>query len=147
MTTDLQTIPQALMDIWTPILENVANGFTLKKQSEEPCAPLNYKTMRQHIKRWPQLSDAYASAELALADTKVEELMDISEEEPPDGMSNADANAWANRQKFRIESRKWFASKISRKWSDKTIVEQTNYVVDIKALLEKREQRLLTLEK
>lgn len=136
-------IPQSLMEQWNPILENVSEGKTLKTQATKK---LPYREMLELIKTYPELAEAYELAQQAAADHAVDELMFITDEPVRPGLTSPEASAWAARQKLRVESRKWYASKLSRKWSEKTIVEQTNYNIDIKGLLEKREEKLLTIQ-
>ena len=130
------TIPES----WVSILEKVASGETLKTQAY--ANKLNYRQLLNEIKKNPELATAYEQAETAAADEAVDEIMTVINEIAPAGMNGSDASAWANKQKLRVETLKWYAAKLSKKWSEKTIVEQTNYVVDIKGLLEQREKQL-----
>jgi hypothetical protein len=99
------------------------------------------------IRENPALREKYAEACEDRADLLAEEIERLADEEIPADLDGPSKSAWIQRQRLRVDTRKWTASKLRpRLWGDKTTVEVTNTTtVDIRALLEKRERRLLEI--
>jgi hypothetical protein len=63
---------------------------------------------------------------------------------PPLDLDPALINAWVNRQRLRIDARKWSAAKLRPKqWGDKIDVSVTHTQISIVQALEQAEARLL----
>ena len=132
--------------IFPAILENIANGDSLSAISRRDGAP-SYSWLKMIIRENPALREKYAEACEDRADLLAEEIERLADEEIPADLDGPSKSAWIQRQRLRVDTRKWTASKLRpRLWGDKTTVEVTNTTtVDIRALLEKRERRLLEI--
>jgi hypothetical protein len=73
-----------------------------------------------------------------------DELVDLSDEMPPADLDPQLINAWVNRQRLRIDARKWTASKLRPKqWGDRVDVSVTHTQISIVSALREAEARLI----
>jgi hypothetical protein len=83
------------------------------------------KTILNWINDYPDFLLQYARAKEEQADYLVEDMLDISEHTEEDHTAFTGANV-VQRDRLRIETRKWIASKLKpKKYGDKLDIEQT----------------------
>ena len=105
---------------------------------------MSYATAMYQLRNNPELQSKYREATAERGDYLADELVDLSDEMPPPDLDPSLINAWVNRQRLRIDARKWSASKLRPKmWGDKIDVSVTHTQISIVQALEQAEARLL----
>jgi hypothetical protein len=129
-------------EIWPTILERISGGQSLMGAVKAMGIP--YATAKYHLRKNEALKKEYYSAIEERGDYLADELVDLSDEMPPADLDPALINAWVNRQRLRIDARKWTASKLRPKmWGDKIDVSVTHTQISITQALESAEGRLI----
>jgi hypothetical protein len=99
---------------WQTIFEKMTEGHSLQQILREdksmPSTYLVYKMLSDH----PELRELYQQAQEARAEYLAEEIMTLSDAPMPQ-LEGSMANAWVQRQRLRVDSRKWTASKLKPK--------------------------------
>jgi hypothetical protein len=96
------------------------------------------------LRQNPELQTKYRACMEERGDYLADELVDLADEMPPSDLDPSLNNAWVNRQRLRIDARKWSASKLRPKqWGDKIDVSVTHTQISIVQALEQAESRLL----
>ena len=125
-TPDIPGAPEEKVEIIQEICDELLDGKTLTSILEEthfPQPSTFFKWLRQH----PELRQMYDQAREDQAELLGDELMDISDNARNDWMERNgedDAGYRLNgeniqRSKLRVETRKWLASKMNKRFSDK----------------------------
>ena len=106
---------QKLSDI---ICEWIALGQSLKKLCRQKKMPNNSTVMRWLAnEEYAEFRDQYARARAAQADSMVDDMLDIADEK-------VDHSEQVQRNRLRIDTRKWLASKMKpKKYGDKVDLE------------------------
>lgn len=129
-------------EIWPEILERISCGHSLV--SAVKASKMNYATAKYQLRRNEELRKEYQAAIEERGDYLADELVDLSDEMPPEGLDPSLINAWVNRQRLRIDARKWSAAKLRPKvWGDKIDVNVTHTQISITQALEQAEARLI----
>ena len=72
------------------------------------------------IRQDPDLEARYRAAMELRADALADEIADLVDEPIPDGLRGADASAWVQRQRLRMDAERWVACKLfPRRYSDR----------------------------
>lgn len=118
------------------ICSRLANGESLASICRRDDMPA-----RQTIYRWlfdgkhRQFSDSYAEARKIQAETLADELFDIADDASNDWMirnGKDDDEGWRfngehyQRSRLRVDTRKWYLSKVLPKFADKQQIENTH---------------------
>jgi hypothetical protein len=78
--------------------------------------------------------EAYERALQHRADRLAEEILELADEDPPEGLEGASLNAWVQNKRLRVDTRKWIASKLKPKTYgdriDVSVVDQRISVID-----------------
>jgi len=137
----LQNMPYTIREIWPKILDRISEGKSLV--SAVKASNLPYATAKYHLRNNLDLHTKYKAAIEERGDYLADELVDLSDEMPPDGLDPQLVNAWVNRQRLRIDARKWSAAKLRPKqWGDKIDVSVTHAQISITQALREAEGRL-----
>lgn len=105
---------------------------------------MSYATAMYQLRNNPELQTKYRACMEERGDYLADELVDLADEMPPSDLDPALINAWVNRQRLRIDARKWSASKLRPKqWGDKIDVSITHTQISIVQALEQAEARLI----
>jgi hypothetical protein len=129
-------------EIWPKILENISCGQSLVKAVKTLKIP--YATAKYHLRHNEELKKKYYAAIEERGDYLADELVDLADEMPPIDLDPALINAWVNRQRLRIDARKWSAAKLRPKmWGEKIDVSVTHTQISITQALQQAESRLL----
>jgi hypothetical protein len=129
-------------EIWPEILEKISCGQSLVSAVKSLGIP--YATAKYQIRHSETIKSDYHRAIEERGDYLADELVDLSDEMPPADLDPSLINAWVNRQRLRIDARKWSASKLRPKmWGDKIDVSVTHTQISITQALEQAESRLL----
>ena len=129
-------------EIWPQILERISSGQSLVGAAKSLQIP--YAQAKYHLRQNEDLKKKYYLAIEERGDYLADELVDLADEMPPADLDPSLINAWVNRQRLRIDARKWSASKLRPKqWGDKIDVSVTHTQISIVQALEQAEARLL----
>jgi hypothetical protein len=113
-------ISDAVLD---SILTQISDGksvATILKQKGMPSHEHFYKRLRED----KSFADRYARAKDDCADVYAEDIVDIADE-PAEYTEHGVDSAWVQRQRMRIDARKWVASKLKpKKYGDKIEIDQ-----------------------
>ena len=135
-------IDYTIREVWPKILERITEGKSLMSATKE--AQMSYSTAMYQLRQNPELQTKYRACMEERGDYLADELVDLADEMPPIDLDPALINAWVNRQRLRIDARKWSASKLRPKqWGDKIDVSVTHTQISIVQALEQAEARLL----
>jgi hypothetical protein len=135
-------IEYTIREVWPKMLERITEGKSLMSATKE--AKMSYATAMYQLRNNPELQTKYREAIAERGDYLADELVDLSDEMPPADLDPALINAWVNRQRLRIDARKWTAAKLRPKmWGDKIDVSVTHTQISITQALENAESRLL----
>ena len=131
-----------LEETWDQILELIAEGQSLSEITRMPFMP-SMTWCRKGLAGDVDLRRAYHLACEARADVLADAIVALADEPIPADLDIAGHGAWVNRQRLRVDSRKWIASKLKpRTWGDRLLVDAPVMVVDMRALLAHREEQL-----
>ena len=93
-----------LREVWPIILERISAGKSLVSATKSVDMP--YAVAMYHIRTTPDLQARYRAAMEERGDYLADELVDLSDEMPPEELPQELINAWVNRQRLRIDARK-----------------------------------------
>ena len=138
-------IDYTIREVWPKMLEHITEGKSLMSATKE--AKMSYATAMYQLRNNPELQSKYREAIAERGDYLADELVDLSDEMPPADLDPQLINAWVNRQRLRIDARKWTASKLRPKqWGDKIDVIVTHTQISITSALREAESRLIDNE-
>ena len=131
--------------IWAQILPLIASGASLPaavRQLPEPRPSLWWAKMA--VRDDPDLAAKYRAAQEERADFLADQIVAVAEEPIPAGLSGAEASAWAQRQRLRVDGMTWTAAKLRpRAWGEHLSVEvDTHKSVSITLALEQAQARV-----
>jgi hypothetical protein len=127
------------------ILEAIGNGQSLSAISRQDGAP-SYSWLKMTLRENPPLRAMYQQACEDRADLLAEEIERLADEEIPADLDGPTMSAWIQRQRLRVDARKWTASKLRPKqWGEKITVDAPVFTVNIRELLDQREKRIQEL--
>jgi hypothetical protein len=129
--------------LWPEILREIGNGSSLTKAINKPGYP-TYDSVQKNMRANPEIRRLYDEAVETRADYLAESLIDISEEQIPEGLDGPQLSAWINQMKIRIDTRKWTAAKLRPKqWGERMDVNVTQTQISITTALKDAEARLI----
>lgn len=110
--------------VWSRLLPLIAAGASLPaalRQLPEPRPSLWW--LKMAVRGDPALAERYQAAQELRADALADELAALADEPLPAGLKGADAAAWVQRQRLRVDAKKWLACKLfPRQWGDRVEV-------------------------
>lgn len=115
------------------ICEHLMEGKSLRSICKLPGMPGKFAVL-DWLGKYPEFASHYARAREIQADTLADEIVDISDDGTNDYMAGEDGAAAYNaeavqRSRLRVDSRKWYASKLApKKYGDKIGVEHSGEV-------------------
>ena len=93
------------------------------------------------------LLQAKASAIENRADRLAEEILELADEQMPDGLEGPLASAWVQQKRMQVDARKWVASKLKPKvYGDRIDVAVTDNRISVMDALKDAKQRVLNDE-
>lgn len=130
-----------IREVWPVILEHISAGKSLVSATKAVKMP--YAVAKYQLRVNADLNTKYREAIAERGDYLADELVDLSDEMPPSDLDPSLINAWVNRQRLRIDARKWTAAKLRPKvWGDKIDVSVTHAQISITAALESGQSRI-----
>ena len=101
-------------------------------------------TLYRIMERDDKVKAAYQKAVEMRAEVLAEAILDLSDEEVPAHLEGSAANAWVQRQRMRVDARKWTASKLKpRTYGDNLQVQVTDERISVIDALQAAQARLL----
>ena len=101
-------------------------------------------TVARIMERDDKVKAAYQKAVEMRAEVLAEAILDLSDEEVPAHLEGSAANAWVQRQRMRVDARKWTASKLKpRTYGDNLQVQVTDERISVIDALQAAQARLL----
>jgi hypothetical protein len=136
-------------DVWSRLLPLIASGASLPAalaQLPEPRPSLWWAKMA--IRNDPDLEVRYRAATELRADALADEIAAIADEPIPAELRGADASAFVQRQRLRVDAKKWLACKLfPRRWGDRLDVSvDVEQRISIHAVLAAAEARVKTID-
>lgn len=133
-------------DIFPKVFDAVAKGLSLLKalESLDPAPSLTWA--KQAIRNDPELRIAFDQAMEDRADYLADDLIQLSDEEIPDGLDGAAMSAWAARQKLRVHARMWSASKLRPAVYGNRVDLAVSHGISITRVLELANRRIATID-
>jgi len=129
-------------ETWDQILELISNGESLSAVTRMPSMP-SMTWCRKALAADADLRHAYHLACEARADVLGDAIVELADQPFPDDLDPAARSAWVNRQRLRIDARKWVSSKLKpRSWGDRLAIDAPAVTVDIRLLLAQREEQM-----
>ena len=117
MSTDRQALTDA-------VLQNMRDGNSLRKSCL--IAGVKIGTFLDWVAKDAQLAEQYARAREILLEYHAEEILEIADEPVGSTESGGTDNGAVQKQKLKIDSRKWILSKLApKKYGDKITQELT----------------------
>ena len=127
-------------EFWPAILEQIGAGSSLSAIARQPGAP-SYAWMKQALRENEELRKRYQDACDDRADLLAEDIERLADEEIPEGLDGPGRSAWVQRQRLRVDARKWTASKLRPKqWGDRLITEHIEHI-SLSACIERGRRR------
>jgi hypothetical protein len=131
--------------VWPVIFEAISNGASLTEAMRQPNMPSLAWAKRQ-LQHDPDLQRAYQAAIVERAQALADQIVQLSDSQPPPGLEGAALSAWVQQLKLRLWARTWVAAKLApRQWGERLDVSVTETRISITAALKAAESRLIDL--
>lgn len=135
--------------VWPNLLPMIAAGLSLPAalaRLPEPRPSLWWCKMA--IRNDTDLDARYRAAMELRADALADEIAAIADEPIPDHLRGADASAFVQRQRLRVDAKKWLACKLfPKRWGDRLeLGVDIAQRISITAALAQADERLLRYE-
>jgi hypothetical protein len=98
-------------EIWPAIFEKISTGRSLASVLREP-GMMSYELAKLHLRSYPHIKARYYEATRERAESLAEEIEQIADEPIPEHLDGPSKSAWIQRQRLRVDSKKWIASKL-----------------------------------
>jgi hypothetical protein len=110
--------------IFDALLPLIGSGLSLPAALERlPEHRPSLWWAKMAIRQNPDIESRYLAAMELRADALADEITAIADQPIPDHLRGADAAAWVNHQRLRVDAKKWVASKLfPRRWGDRVEV-------------------------
>ena len=107
----------------------------------------HYNTIYEWIDNRPEFATAYARAKEQSADNLAAEIIVLADAPIPAGMRGPEASAWVQRQRMRVDARKWIAAKLKPKvYGDRVDLTVRDERISILGALEAARARVIDVE-
>lgn len=121
--------------VWPVIFEAISNGASLTEAMRQPNMPSLAWAKRQ-LQHDPDLQRAYQAAIVERAQALADQIVHLSDSQPPPDLEGAALSAWVQQLKLRLWARTWVAAKLApRQWGERLDVSVTETRISITAAL------------
>jgi hypothetical protein len=128
---------------WQTICEQMSLGKSLSTAIKAEGMP-SYHAVMLMIKSSPEFRVMYEKAIENRADRLAEEILELADEQMPDGLEGPLASAWVQQKRMQVDARKWVASKLKPKvYGDRIDVAVTDNRISVMDALKEAKQRVL----
>jgi hypothetical protein len=129
---------------WQTICEQMSLGKSLSTAIKAEGMP-SYHAVMLMVKNNPEFRAMYEKAIENRADRLAEEILELADQEMPDGLEGPMASAWVQQKRMQVDARKWVASKLKPKvYGDRIDVAVTDNRISVMDALKEAKQRVLT---
>ena len=128
---------------WQILCEQISEGKSLSTAIKAEGMP-SYHAVMLMIKSSPEFRGMYEKAIENRADRLAEEILELADEQMPDGLEGPLASAWVQQKRMQVDARKWVASKLKPKvYGDRIDVAVTDNRISVMDALKEAKQRVL----
>jgi hypothetical protein len=128
---------------WQTICEQMSIGKSLSTAIKAEGMP-SYHAVMLMIKNNPEFRAMYEKAIENRADRLAEEILELADEQMPDGLEGPMASAWVQQKRMQVDARKWVASKLKPKvYGDRIDMTVTDTRISVMDALKDAKQRVL----
>jgi hypothetical protein len=129
---------------WDIIIDGIRNGGSLSLVLERNHGMPSGNLVRDRIAKDLDFQARYEKALQDRADRLAEEILEISDSQPPDGLEPAAMSAWVADKRLRVDARKWVAAKLQpKRYGDRIDVAVTDTRISVMDALTQAKQRVL----
>lgn len=146
MTHDLSPTRDA---VWDRLLPLIGSGLSLPAALAQIAEPQpSIWALKRAVRQDPDLERRYRDAQEARADALADEIAALVDQPIPESMRGADASAWVQQQRLRVDTKKWLACKLfPKRWGDKVeVAVEVDQRISITAALAAAERRVEVLQ-
>jgi hypothetical protein len=120
----LPTTTSDLASKWDRLLPLIGSGLSLPAAlAQLPDPKPSIWVLKHSVRQDPDLERRYRDALEARADSLADEIAALADQPIPTGLRGADASAWVQQQRLRVDTKKWLACKLfPKRWGDKVEV-------------------------
>jgi hypothetical protein len=130
--------------VWYEIVHKVSAGKSLSTLLSSDKSLPDWVTFYRMLDTSPELRKAYEKAVQDRADRMVDEILELADEEMPEGLEGSSASAWVQRKRMQVDARKWVASKFKPKmYGDRLDVSVTDERISVLGALNAAKTRVL----
>ena len=129
---------------WDIIIDGIRNGGSLSLVLERNRGMPSGNLVRDRIAKDLDFQARYEKALQDRADRLAEEILEISDSQPPEGLEPAAMSAWVADKRLRVDARKWVAAKLQpKRYGDRIDVAVTDTRISVMDALTQAKQRVL----
>ncbi len=129
---------------WLTIIDGIRNGGSLSLVLERNSNMPSGNLVRDRIAKDLDFQARYEKALQDRADRLAEEILEISDSTPPEGLEPAAMSAWVADKRLRVDARKWVAAKLQpKRYGDRIDVAVTDTRISVMDALAQAKQRVL----
>ena len=131
--------------VWLEIVGQVSSGKALSTVLRQDDMP-TWVSFHAMVAQDAKISAAYEKAVQDRADKLADEILQLSDEQMPDGLEGAMASAWVQQKRMQVDARKWIASKLKpRTYGDRIDMTVRDERISVIDALEAAQSRVKTL--
>jgi len=131
--------------VWMQIVSRVTAGKSLSTVLRDKDMP-DWAAFYRMLEQDDKLRQAYEKAVQDRADRLADEILQLSDEQMPDGLEGAMASAWVQQKRMQVDARKWIASKLKpRTYGDRIDMTVRDERISVIDALEAAQSRVKTL--
>lgn len=128
--------------VWGEVVMRMSTGKSLSSVLKEPGMP-PWTTFNRMLRKSDILREDYDKAVQDRADRLADELLELADEEPPEGLEGPAASAWVQRKRLQVDTRKWIASKLKpRTYGDRIDVSVSDTRISVLEAIEQAQARV-----
>ena len=131
--------------VWQEIVDRVSAGKSVSTVLRDEGMP-NWTRFQAMLAIDDKLRQAYDKAVQDRADRMADEILELSDEQMPEGLEGAMASAWVQQKRMQVDARKWIASKLKpRTYGDRIDMTVRDERISVLDALEQAQSRVKTL--
>ncbi len=128
---------------WQKLCEQISEGKSLSTAIKAEGMP-SYQLVMLTLRNSPEFRTMYEKAVESRADRLAEEIIELADQEMPEGLEGPMASAWVQQKRMQVDARKWVASKLKPKtYGDRIDVAVTDNRISVMDALKEAKQRVL----
>jgi hypothetical protein len=128
---------------WQKLCEQISEGKSLSTAIKAEGMP-SYQLVMLMLRNNPEFRTMYEKAVESRADRLAEEIIELADQQIPDGLEGPMASAWVQQKRMQVDARKWVASKLKPKtYGDRIDVAVTDNRISVMDALKEAKQRVL----